>query len=178
MYLPTLTRTAPYERGRTQHEGVSRKTFCQTVKAHYRHKFDLEYHGELKETRLRKCQVEDGESVNNTVFSTQRGWGRRGIPNLLVVADDSCVLWHRISGSSDYAIARKRHQFPQVHSRSSEEVVGAGSHQTDPVGFPAGGDCDNTLSKQCTTFPITDRDISKCPGASDSSTGSPLAPEG
>ena len=39
-------------------------TFCQSVKAHYRHKFDLEYHGELKETRLRKCQGGGGSSAS------------------------------------------------------------------------------------------------------------------
>ncbi|KAJ5485240.1 hypothetical protein N7539_005228, partial [Penicillium diatomitis] len=55
MYLPTLTRTAPYREADAT-RGSFQNDICRSVKAHYRHKFDLEYHGELKETRLRKCQ--------------------------------------------------------------------------------------------------------------------------
>jgi hypothetical protein len=61
------------------------------VKAHYRHKFDLEYHGELKETRLRKCQVEDGGVVGKTEGGSTRR-GAEGVLVLLVVAGVGCLF--------------------------------------------------------------------------------------
>lgn len=56
---------------------------------------------------------------------------------ILLVVTGKAFLYFVTPCSSDHDIARKRHQFPQVHSRSFEEENGVAGSKPSADGFHA-----------------------------------------